>query len=137
MQYDHAEGPWVETDVKLVIRKADLDPALLASELSLAPTSVSLPSAGSPTVEAGEGVWALPVHKRLPGGVNSQLEELLLHIGSRSASFSSLAARGYEISIQVSGFVGRGSTFALTPDVVQRLASLDIPLVVSTSTSDR
>ncbi|NNN37974.1 DUF4279 domain-containing protein [Streptomyces sp. S3(2020)] len=138
MQYDYTEGAWVETDVKLLVRKSDLDPDLLARELPLTPTAVSLPTDGSRSLGLpDEGVWSLAVHKRLPGGIDDQLRELLRQITPHASSISSLAARGYEVSINVSGFVGRGSTFSLAPDVISQVAALNIPFVVSPSTSER
>ncbi|MER6188048.1 DUF4279 domain-containing protein [Streptomyces sp. NPDC021056] len=138
MQYDYTEGAWVETDVKLLIRKSDLDPDLLARELPLTPTAVSLPTDESRRLGLpDEGVWSLAVHKRLPGGIDDQLRELLQHIAPHAPSISSLTERGYEVSINVSGFVGRGSTFSLTPDVISQVAALNIPFIVSPSTSER
>ncbi|MCX2928618.1 DUF4279 domain-containing protein [Streptomyces sp. NEAU-W12] len=138
MQWDHTEGDWVETGVQLVIRKSDLDPALLSETMQVPPTSLSLPDAD--TRKAGlpqEGVWSLTVHKRLPGGVNEQFQKLLEQIEPHTSGIDHLTSQGYEISISVTGFVGNGSTFSLTPDVVSRLADLNVPLVVSPSTSDR
>ncbi|MEV7859982.1 DUF4279 domain-containing protein [Streptomyces hirsutus] len=138
MQWDHAEGDWVETGVQLVIRKPDLDPALLSEAMQVPPTSLNIPDAD--TRRAGlpqEGVWALAVHKRLPGGVNEQFQQLLEQIEPHSSGIDYLTAQGYEVSISVTGFVGNGSTFSMTSDVVSRLAALNVPLVVSPSTSDR
>ncbi|PWI11216.1 hypothetical protein DIZ27_07450 [Streptomyces sp. NWU339] len=138
MQWDHAEGDWVETGVQLVIRKADLDPVLLSETMQVSPTSSSVPDAD--TRRAGlpqEGVWSLAVHKRLPGGVNEQFQQLLEQIEPRSSGIDHLIAQGYEVSLSITGFVGNGSTFSLAPDVVSRLAALNVPLIVSPSTSDR
>lgn len=43
MEYTHSEGPWVETAVKLVIRKSDLDADLVSRSIPLDPTTVQLP----------------------------------------------------------------------------------------------
>ncbi|RSS26596.1 DUF4279 domain-containing protein [Streptomyces sp. WAC08452] len=138
MQWDHEEGAWAETGVQLVIRKDDLDPSLLAELIRTPPTSLSVPDAdGRQAGLPQEGVWSLAVHKRYPGGVNEQFLELLAQIEPYSSGINRLAAQGYAITISVTGFVGNGSSFTLTPDVVSRMAALNVPLTVSPSTSDR
>ncbi|KFG74358.1 DUF4279 domain-containing protein [Streptomyces mutabilis] len=138
MQWDHEEGTWAETGVQLVVRKADLDPSLLAEVIRTPPTSLSVPDADSRRAgQPQEGVWSLAVHKRYPGGVNEQFLELLTQIEPYSSEINHLAAQGYEVTISVTGFVGNGSSFTLTPDVVSRMAALNVPLTVSPSTSDR
>ncbi|MGW3723764.1 hypothetical protein [Streptomyces sp. NPDC000851] len=127
MERGYAEGDWVETDARLVIRKSDLDPDLPAETIPVVPSALN----------PEEGVWSLTVHAGLPEGTNGQLRQLLEAIEPFSARLTDLGDRGYEMSIRVSGFVGRGSAFTLTQDVVARLAALNIPLTVSPSTSDR
>ncbi|RIH61527.1 DUF4279 domain-containing protein [Streptomyces sp. SHP22-7] len=103
-----------------------------------APTSLSVPDAdGRQAGLPQEGVWSLAVHKRYPGGVNEQFLELLAQIEPYSSGINRLAAQGYAITISVTGFMGNGSSFTLTPDVVSRMAALNVPLTVSPSTSDR
>ncbi|MFE2050335.1 DUF4279 domain-containing protein [Streptomyces sp. NPDC059459] len=138
MQWVYEEGTWTETGVQLVVRKTDLDPSLVAEAFRTPPTSLSVPDTDSQRAgRPQEGVWSLAVHKRYPGGVNEQFLELLAQIEPHSSGINHLAAQGYEITISVTGFVGNGSSFTLTPDVVSRMAALNVPLTVSPSTSDR
>ncbi|AKZ57413.1 hypothetical protein SAM23877_4368 [Streptomyces ambofaciens ATCC 23877] len=138
MQWDHEEGTWAETGVQLIVRKPDLDSSLLSEVIRVPPTSLSVPEADSRRTDPPpEGVWALAVHKRYPGGVNEQLLKLLEQIEPYSSGINHLTAQGYELSISVTGFVGNGSSFSLTPDVVSRMAALNVPLTISPSTSDR
>ncbi|MFE9435906.1 DUF4279 domain-containing protein [Streptomyces sp. NPDC006640] len=138
MEYTHSEGPWVETAVKLVIRKSDLDADLVSRSIPLDPTTVQLP--GIDPLNPGsirDGLWIVQVHGRMPGGVSEQLGTLLSKVEPHAHVLSQLASQGYEIHIDISGFVGRGATFTLPADVVRRSAALGLPVTISTSVSDR
>ncbi|MET9993020.1 DUF4279 domain-containing protein [Streptomyces mutabilis] len=118
MWLSYEEGDWVETAVQLAVRKPDVT--------------------SSPASEVTQGLPAsLAVYERCPGGVNEQLLKLLEQIEPYSAEISTLVAQGYEVSIRVTGFVGNGSSFSLTPDVIARVAALNVPLTAHPSTSDR
>ncbi|MFD9463692.1 DUF4279 domain-containing protein [Streptomyces sp. NPDC060027] len=138
MEYTHSEGPRVETAVKLVVRKPDLDAELVSRALSLPPTSVRQPGSDRQGPESSQdGLWTLQVHDRMPGGISDQLRTLLDMVEPRSSALTRLAAQGYGIHIDLFGFVGRGATFVLPPEVVQRAAALRVPVTVTTSVSDR
>ncbi|ELP70003.1 hypothetical protein ACKI1I_17940 [Streptomyces turgidiscabies] len=139
MEFDYQEGPWVETDVSLVIQKPDLDGDFVSRSIPVPPTSLrSSPTAGDQRNGGAEnGLWILTIHKRLPGGVGDQLVALLDEIEPHRSGIRLLVSQGYEISIRIFGFVGRGSTFALSPGLVGRVAGLGIPLAIAPHTSDR
>ncbi|GGQ07557.1 hypothetical protein GCM10010279_13710 [Streptomyces mutabilis] len=118
MWLSYEEGDWVETAVQLAVRRPDVT--------------------SSPPPEVTQGLPAsLTVYERCPGGVNGQLLKLLEQIEPYSAEISTLVAQGYEVSIRVTGFVGNGSSFSLTPDVITRVAALDVPLTAHPTTSNR
>ncbi|MFE2532891.1 DUF4279 domain-containing protein [Streptomyces sp. NPDC059371] len=139
IEYVHSEGPWAETAVTLIVRKPDLDADLVSRTLSLPPTSTG--SAGSDQHDQvstpKDGLWALQVHDRMPGGIGTQLSVLVDMVKPRSESLAELTAQGYDIHLDLFGFVGRGATFVLDPDVVRKAAALRVPVTVTTSVSDR
>ncbi|MET9892608.1 DUF4279 domain-containing protein [Streptomyces sp. NPDC006465] len=138
MEYTHSEGPWVETAVQLVVRKPDLDADLVSQALSLPPTSVRRPGNGHQgPASSQDGLWILQVHGRMPGGISDQLRTLLDLVEPHSSALTRLAAQGHDIHVDLFGFVGRGATFVLPPEVVQRAAALRVPVTVTTSVSDR
>ncbi|MFF3452095.1 DUF4279 domain-containing protein [Streptomyces sp. NPDC002667] len=138
MDYTHSEGPWVETAVKLVVRKADLDADFVSRTLSLPPTKVQHPGSDQRgRASSDDGLWILQVHERSPGGVGDQLRSLLDRLEPRSSSLAELALQGYDIRLDLFGFVGRGATFVLDPEVVRKAAALRVPVTVTTSVSDR
>ncbi|MEU9141878.1 DUF4279 domain-containing protein [Streptomyces sp. NPDC048404] len=138
MDYTHSEGPWVETAVKLVVRKADLDADFVSRTVSLPPTTVQHPGSDQQDQASPDGgLWILQVHERLPGGVDAQLRVLLDMLEPRSSSLTELTAQGYDIHLDLFGFVGRGATLVLSPGVVQKVAALHVPVTVTTSVSDR
>ncbi|MFF3616015.1 DUF4279 domain-containing protein [Streptomyces sp. NPDC002580] len=138
MEYTHSEGPWAETAVKLVVRKHDLDADFVSRTISLTPTTVRNPGNDHQGQASPQGgLWALQIHDRMPGGVSDQLRTLLDLVEPRSSSLAQLSAQGYDIHVDLFGFVGRGATFALPPEVVQKAAALRVPITVTTSVSDR
>ncbi|MEV8036593.1 DUF4279 domain-containing protein [Streptomyces sp. NPDC086182] len=138
MEYTHSEGPWVETAVRLVVRKPDLDADFVSRAIPLPPTSVRHPGSdhrNPPTSE--DGLWVLQVHDRMPGGISDQLRTLLETLEPHSSALTRLADQGYDVHVALSGFVGRGATFVLPPELVRRAAALGVPVTVTTSVSDR
>ncbi|WP_328449475.1 DUF4279 domain-containing protein [Streptomyces sp. NBC_00386] len=139
IEYTYKEGPWVETAVTLVVRKQDLDVDLVTRTVSLAPTSVRRPgSAHRDRVSPPQGgLWALQVHDRLPGGLSDQLRTLMDMVEPRSSSLAELTSQGYDIHLDLFGFVGRGATLVLAPEVVRKAAALRVPVTVTTSVGER
>lgn len=138
MEYTHSEGPWVETAVKLVVGKRDLDADFVSRTISLTPTTVRHPGSDHQNQASSQGgLWVLQVHDRMPGGVSDQLRTLLDMVEPRSSALAQLTAQGYDIHVDLFGFVGRGATFALPPEVIRKAAALRVPVTVTTSVSDR
>ncbi|MGC4984895.1 DUF4279 domain-containing protein [Streptomyces sp. DT193] len=139
IEYAYEEGPWAETAVTLVVRKQDLDADLVTRTLSLPPTSVRRPGSDhrDRVSPPRSGLWALQVHDRLPGGLSDQLRTLMDLVEPRSSSLAQLTSQGYDIHLDLFGFVGRGATFVLAPEVVRTTAALGVPVTVTTSVSDR
>ncbi|WP_392964205.1 DUF4279 domain-containing protein [Streptomyces sp. LN245] len=139
IEYAHSEGPWAETAVTLVVRKQDLDADLVTRTVSLPPTSVRRPGSDhrDRVSPPQDGLWAFQVHDRMPGGLSDQLRTLMDLVEPRSSSLAELTSQGYDIHLDLFGFVGRGATFVLAPDVVRTAAALGVPVTVTTSVSDR
>lgn len=132
MNGQQAPDSWTGTEARLVITWEGRSPEPVAEAVPLTPTSA--PALARRT---SGGIWALTVHERRFGGLEGKLDELLRRVTPYAEGLASLRGRGYDVCVEVFGFVGDGSTATLAPEVVARTAALGLPLVALVSDSAR
>ncbi|WP_432038590.1 DUF4279 domain-containing protein [Streptomyces cucumeris] len=136
--YTQSKGPWVLTDVSLIMEGPELEPEFVTSLLKIQPTGKRRPGPDRWRPDGDEnGLWILRCNEHLSRDLLEQMKWVLSRIEPRAAELRNLMTSGYETRLRVYGFVGSGSTFQLPVDLISRIALLGVPLEVVTNTNER
>ncbi|MFD9630656.1 DUF4279 domain-containing protein [Streptomyces violascens] len=134
----HLTWPWVMTEAALVIKGADMDPAVVTQELALNPTSTRAPGYDRwDTSGSTDGRWRLEFDNDYSRDFSLQMDALLSVAEEKRAQIANLVAQGYEAILSVYGFAGHDGSLPFTAQQMARAASIGIPLVLTPNLNER
>ncbi|MEU1041424.1 DUF4279 domain-containing protein [Streptomyces sp. NPDC005551] len=129
---------WVLTDVSLVVKGSDLQPAEITSFLGIEPTGVRNPGPskwGRPDEVDGE--WGINCNSNVSRDFHEQLDTILSTTESKRTELAQLVERGYEVIVDIYGFSGNDCALTLKPEEVKRISVLGFPLRVAANMNER
>ncbi|MFE3597814.1 hypothetical protein [Streptomyces sp. NPDC059142] len=121
---------WESVNISLVVMKEPLDAQMVCGVLRVDAAS---PGAGV-FINSGSNWWAYTYSEEFSDGLESKVAALVDQFKPRLGALESLLGTGHVAQVAIAGSVRTGSQLLLSPGVTGRLASLMMPVSVTSLT---
>ncbi|MFE9810842.1 DUF4279 domain-containing protein [Streptomyces sp. NPDC005227] len=122
---------WGAPQAALLITGRDLIPREITEELGLTPT-FSREATANASFRPGEGCWAISITAEADQGFDTPVEKLIESISPALGAIRKVHRRGYAVQLDLSGHVRKGSRARLSPQALNSLARLELPVSLTT-----
>ncbi|MEU1279775.1 hypothetical protein [Streptomyces sp. NPDC005805] len=128
-----APRSWDSVTTSLAVTAADLDADLVRRTLGIAPGADSHESA---VIHAGPGWWSCTFDSGFSDRPDRQIAAMVSLVTPVLDGLRSLTERGYSAQIAIAGVVLSRTRLTLPPESTAQLASLGLPVSVTTLNED-
>ncbi|MFJ2214935.1 hypothetical protein ACIQVO_22825 [Streptomyces sp. NPDC101062] len=118
---------WGSVNVSLAVMKDPIDAPVVCGFLGVD----AVPSEPGVLVTSGQNWWAYTYGEDFGDGLESKVVALVDRFKPRLGGVGNLLETGHAVQVAIAGSVSTGSQLFLSPRVIGRLASLAMPISVT------
>ncbi|MFJ2557706.1 MULTISPECIES: hypothetical protein [unclassified Streptomyces] len=121
---------WESVNISLIVAKEPLDTQVVCDVLGIE----SVPSRAGVLTSSGSNWWTYTYGEEFSDDLESKVVALVDQFQPRLAGVGNLLETGHAVQLAIEGSVGTGSQLFLSPWVIGKLASLAVPISVTSLT---
>ncbi|MFC9427806.1 hypothetical protein [Streptomyces sp. NPDC056987] len=121
---------WESVNISLAVMKEPVDAPIVCGFLSID----AVPSERGVLISSGPNWWAYTYGEGFSDDLDSKVVALVDRFKPCLGGVENLRETGHTVQVAIAGTVRTGSQLSLSPRVIGRLASLDIPITVTSLT---